>query len=51
MGGGAARPVGMMIAGAGRFERGPLQVMLEFDEQMVGIAFEELGVGLSRSCR
>ena len=41
----ASWPFGMMIASTSRFERGQLQVVREFHQQMVGAALEQFGVG------
>jgi hypothetical protein len=36
----------MMIASTGEFERSEVQVLGQFDEEMVGVAFEEFGIGV-----
>jgi len=37
---------GMMIRGTGRFERSEVQALGQFDEEMIGVAFEEFGIGV-----
>jgi hypothetical protein len=46
MGGRCAWAGGMMIASTGEFERSEVQVLGQFDEEMVGVAFEEFGIGV-----
>jgi hypothetical protein len=36
----------MMIASTGEFERSEVQVLGQFDEEMVRVAFEEFGIGV-----